>query len=906
LTEQEAFEIGLNAHICHVGGAITSQMNQWNLSRSFTGGGDFKRKQAPLHARGRIGLRSFRRLLLIPPGLVLVAFAATFFFLPAALSQGAEQETTKPPKAPAPPSSAAIPVAEVATRATEASNLLRALNTQLAPSPEIETIRKGLPEVGKDMLLELHWTRTILAAQPSLETIQTQQNLWQRRQLHLSKWLNLLTQRATQLQEALNRLADLEKTWSQTLEAAQASKAPGPTLQEIKTVLTAVEGAQTPLQAQRTDLIDLQSRVAQQVALCGTVLGEIAQAEGKAVGGLLARGSPPLWSPVLWAIALAEGPARVRQIAADHWTEIEQYVGDPLKGMALFVGLLVVLVLLWWAARRQVRRWQAAGAGSPATKVFERPYAAALIVSLLIASSPYVPAPPIVNDLFELLALAPIIRLMRPMADPRVVPGLYALVLLFAVDTVRHVFAGAPFLEQTTIVLESLAGMALLGWSLAFGTLRRSQAQPTGPSRLRIFRIGAVLALFALAGGLVAGVLGYMRLARLLISGTVVGGALALILSAFVLLLTGVAAFALRVWPLRLLRMVQHHRAMLERRTHRVLVWLAVFDWLYRWLDYVGLLQPALSFGEAVFAVRLKRGSISISLGDIVAFFLTMWVAFLLSAFIRFALEEDVYPKKGISRGLSYATSRLLHYVILALGFLVGLGVLGVDLTKVTVLAGAFGVGIGFGLQDVVNNFVCGMILLFERPIHVGDMIEIGDLLGEVRRIGIRASTVHTRQGADIVVPNSQFITANVTNWTLSDQLRRIQLPIGVNYSAPPKKVIEVLEAVARAHPRVLQNPPPQAIFVGFGDSSINFELRAWTDEFQQWRLILSELAVAVYDAVHEAGMSFPFPQREVRLLRDPEVDDSASPQPAEVGEAAASEEPGRRPPSGEDEGGQS
>jgi potassium efflux system protein len=118
-------------------------------------------------------------------------------------------------------------------------------------------------------------------------------------------------------------------------------------------------------------------------------------------------------------------------------------------------------------------------------------------------------------------------------------------------------------------------------------------------------------------------------------------------------------------------------------------------------------------------------------------------------------------------------------------------------------------------------------------------------------------------------MPNSQFITANVTNWTLSDRLRRIDLPVGVNYSAPPQKVIGVLEAVALAHPKVLKNPQPQVLFLGFGDSSINFELRAWTDQFGDWFNIRSELAVAVYDAVNAAGMSFPFPQREVRLIHD-------------------------------------
>jgi small-conductance mechanosensitive channel len=194
-----------------------------------------------------------------------------------------------------------------------------------------------------------------------------------------------------------------------------------------------------------------------------------------------------------------------------------------------------------------------------------------------------------------------------------------------------------------------------------------------------------------------------------------------------------------------------------------------------------------------------------------------------------------------------------------------------VDLTRVTVLLGAFGVGIGFGLQSVVNNFVSGLILLFERPVHVGDTVEVGNLQGRVQRIGIRSSIVRTLQGAEMIVPNSQLVSEQVTNWTLSDALRRIDLPVGVSYGTEPQKVIEVMEAAAAAHPDVLKSPPPQALFVGFGESSIDFELRAWTDRFADWPNVRSELAVAVHDAVQEAGMSFPFPQRVVHLLHGSE-----------------------------------
>lgn len=142
----------------------------------------------------------------------------------------------------------------------------------------------------------------------------------------------------------------------------------------------------------------------------------------------------------------------------------------------------------------------------------------------------------------------------------------------------------------------------------------------------------------------------------------------------------------------------------------------------------------------------------------------------------------------------------------------------------------------------------------------------------QVSRIGIRASTVRAWQGAEIIVPNAQFITERVTNWTLSDRTRRIDLRVGVDYGSAPEKVLEVLVAVGRAHPQVLQSPAPQAVFIEFADSSITFELRAWTSHFERWGRIQTELAAAVYAALREAGMSIAFPQREVRLLRDPPV----------------------------------
>ena len=814
-------------------------------------------------------MRSIASLMrLLVASLVLVS--------PAIPGYAADRQAQAPagsPPAQAVPSaqSDAIPVAEIAAQAATATEFLRALTLQLAPSAEVDAIQRALPEASKLIDLEGAATADILQRQPSLASIASQQELWKARQVQTDKWLSVLTRRTTRLQDGKGRLGTLQATWSRTQESAQTSKAPAPVLQQVADLLAGIAAAQVPLQAQLTVVLDLQSRVAQEAARCETILAQIAQAQEAAMGGILVRDSRPIWSAEGWAQGRAVLRTRVRGVVGSRWDAVVAYGRDPSQGWPLHVGSFLVLAGLLWAGRRRLGPGTTAGeAESATTAVFRRPYAAALMLPLLLASAPTSAVPPILRRLAEIVALVPAIRLTRPLLDRRLTPWLYALALLFLFDTVQQDYAGVPGIAQALLMTEMLAGIATLGYALTRGGLRPAARAAQGEHKVRrVVRGTACLVLGAFGVALVSGVLGYMRLGRLLSAGILGSAALAVTLYACYLVLTGLAGFALRMWPLQRLQMVQRHRDLLERRTGTVLRWAATGGWTIRTLDYVGLFQPTLSFGAAVLGARLQRGSMSISLGDILDFVLTVWVAYLVSAFIRFALHEDVYPRMHLPRGISYAVSSLLNYVIVALGFVLALGALGMDLSKVTLLAGAFGVGIGFGLQSVVNNFVSGLILLFERPIHVGDAVEVGTISGEVRRIGIRASTVRTGQGAEIIVPNAQLITEHVTNWTLSDRQRRIDLPVGVNYSARPGKVMEMLEAVAHAHPGVLNTPAPKAYFTGFGDSAIHFELRAWTDHFEQWFQIRSELATAVYEAGHAAGMSFPFPQREVRLLRD-------------------------------------
>jgi small-conductance mechanosensitive channel len=192
----------------------------------------------------------------------------------------------------------------------------------------------------------------------------------------------------------------------------------------------------------------------------------------------------------------------------------------------------------------------------------------------------------------------------------------------------------------------------------------------------------------------------------------------------------------------------------------------------------------------------------------------------------------------------------MLHYSILIVGFFVALGALGIDLTKVTILAGAFSVGVGFGLQNIINNFVSGLILLFERPIKIGDVIEIGGTVGEVRRIGIRACVIRTADGSEIIVPNGSLISSQVTNWTFSDRARAVDVSVNILPGTDSQRVAELLKSVAANQPGIAKEPVPLVYVVSFTAGAITFQLRAWTDRYQDWAQVKSDLAVAINEAL--------------------------------------------------------
>ena len=258
----------------------------------------------------------------------------------------------------------------------------------------------------------------------------------------------------------------------------------------------------------------------------------------------------------------------------------------------------------------------------------------------------------------------------------------------------------------------------------------------------------------------------------------------------------------------------------------------------------------------------------------------TIWMMFyflLLVLFLFFGtgklknwIVHKLLAKTSLDIGVRHAIGTISRYVLLVIGFVLILQLLGVDLTGLTIIAGALGVGVGFGLQNVTNNFVSGIIILFERPIKIGDRIEVGEVNGDVIKISMRATTILTNDNISIIIPNSDFISSTVINWSHMDRNVRFNIPVGVSYKSDPEKVRKLLLEVADSNDGVLKKPAPDVLFNNYGDSSINFTLRVWTSDYITLPNVLkSQLYYSAFKKFKENGVEIPFPQRDIHVKND-------------------------------------
>jgi potassium-dependent mechanosensitive channel len=306
----------------------------------------------------------------------------------------------------------------------------------------------------------------------------------------------------------------------------------------------------------------------------------------------------------------------------------------------------------------------------------------------------------------------------------------------------------------------------------------------------------------------------------------------------------------------------------LTRFLARVALWLGTALYITNLFPITRRLTYLLTTGlsEGLFARNLAVGERNYSILDLLVLFAVLLGVVIISSAATNVLRSRILEVTGINRGSQEAVAVLVKYTLVFLGAVAVLQIWGIDLSSLALIASALGVGIGLGLQNIAKDFVSGLIMVFERPIQVGDFLDFGDFLGTVERIGARSTEIRTLDHVSIIVPNSRFLEQEVINWSHRNPVSRIRLPVGTAYGSDPEKVRYALLKACEQNTQVLQSPVPQVFFMGFGDNALKFELLVWISQPNRQLIIKSDLYFAIEAAFREHHIEIPFPQRDVHI----------------------------------------
>ena len=361
-------------------------------------------------------------------------------------------------------------------------------------------------------------------------------------------------------------------------------------------------------------------------------------------------------------------------------------------------------------------------------------------------------------------------------------------------------------------------------------------------------------------------VAGYMAFSNHLLDVTIKTVFLGLIAWMINLILRGIVETVFDNSVMQKNELIKKHYKVFIKRANLIIDVVIVFMAFSGMLSVWGFFDSPWLAAEKILAFGISLQGYRLSLGVFIWAIVLVYCSLAVSWLIQRVLDEEVYPRRKVEKGVGISINRLIHYAFVVIGVVIGFSTIGIGLQNLTVIIGAFGIGIGFGLQNIVNNFASGLILLFERSIKVGDIVQIKGEWGTIKNLGLRATVVETFDRSEMIVPNSDLVSITVTNWTLSDRQTRVIVQIGVAYGSDVQKVTQILLRIAQDNPFIMKFPAPVVYFMNFGASSLDFELRAWVADIDIRMKIKNEIHYEIDRLFRENNIEIPFSQHDLHI----------------------------------------
>ena len=579
---------------------------------------------------------------------------------------------------------------------------------------------------------------------------------------------------------------------------------------------------------------------------------------------IFVRNAPPLWKSITGRVDSAGISAQVKNIWNSYIRTVEDFNSENkdklISSIVYFLILLSFIILL----KHYTKKLQTDDPKvKQALKILKAPISAAILISLFVLAFLYDEAPEVFISFMRIIVVFPLILVLIRIINPILRLPLYLFAVLLILQQFKQTAASDTEIERVLLIVINIIALAGLIWMLVTKRFDAAFSKESNANKANAL-LKIMMTVFIIT--LIANILGYVMLSITLVNATINSTYGIILLLTAALTLEGVVIIFLHTKLATLSNVVKNYPEKIEGILEKILKFVIVVLSIIIILNNLGIRNIVFDWLEETLSHQWSIGSFSITLGSVIVFVISIWLAITIARFVRFILEGDVLPRLNLPRGVPGAISIMSSYLIIGLGIIVAIMSAGIDLNSFALLAGALGVGIGFGLQNIVNNFISGLILIFERPIQIGDAVQVEDLSGRVTHIGIRSSTIKTWDGAEVIVPNGNLISNKLINWTLSDQRRRIEIKVGVAYGTNVNLVMEILLECAKLNEKILADPPAYVLFNDFGESSLDFELRCWTAEFASWVEIRSDIRVAIDKAFKEKNIQIPFPQRDLHL----------------------------------------
>jgi len=712
---------------------------------------------------------------------------------------------------------------------------------------------------------------------------------WKKIRKGLDSWREKFNQRSDELNDLKKQTELLLRQWTMTYNEAKKKLAPLKLKKSIKITLEDINLVNDQIKSKENQLYLNQNAVTDFILRVDEIISSLEEQRLS----YFQLDASPIWNTIDSAGSSVIAKKYMSRYFDESSKNLKRFTHDAKAKMALhgFILLLIIgfIFLLKWDLDQKnddiVLKYK------KAVIIINNYIATGLFLTLLISGWIYPIRPSIINDILLFLVLLNSFYLFYKIYGKTFVPVIITVTVLWLINDSLIVFNGNGVWARILLYLDTIyAGFVLFFIRKAIQQLE-DQFKNKVWNVLFFFFYVFILFLFV---SLIGNTFGFVNLSILLTHTVVNAIVMSLIYSLVTMTLNSILAVVFETGIMLKSNIVRDNKDSLLNSITNIIGIVIIIIWFNSIITQMGINDAFWGWIRSIMDIEWVVGTTTIQLGAIIGVVLVIIITTVFIRIINILLNKELFPRIELPRGVPGAVSMIVKYIIVGFGIYFVLSVAGIDLGKFGLIAGALGVGIGFGLQNIVFNFIAGLVLAFERPFQVGDVIEVDKLLGTVTSIGVRSSTIKTYDGSEVIVPNGNLISTDVINWTLSDRRKRRDVPVSVAYGSNPREVMDILLKIAGENVNVLKNPAPWATFEGFGESSLDFKIRFWV-AFDIGMTVKSEVAMSIYDALEEAGIKIPFPQQDL-YIKEFQTETTDKPKPRTTTRKNAKKTPENKP----------